>query len=154
MAAPTKGIQGCYVSRYAHSKALLKFEQRSVTSLNALGILARLRMSSVNRGRNTAASSALPCGVLGHCRAAQVCSRQRALHGNAQSLCRAPDLCRALCWSVAVQVSLPCGIFCHCRDSCLCRALVSIFAVARIFVVRFSPSSRTRLAARQPLFFP
>jgi hypothetical protein len=47
-----------------------------------------------------------------------------------------------------VQVSLPCGIFCHCRDSCLCRALVSIFAVAHIFVVRFSPISWQRSCCR------
>jgi hypothetical protein len=49
-----------------------------------------------------------------------------------------------LWWSIVVQLSLSCTLFCCCRESFLCRALVSIFAVASVFAVRFSQCSRQR----------
>jgi hypothetical protein len=53
-------------------------------------------------------------------------------------LFRASNPWRGLCWSIAVR-SLP-----SLRESYLCRALVSVFAVAKIFAMRFPPCARQR----------
>jgi hypothetical protein len=53
-----------------------------------------------------------------------------------------------VCWTIAVHLSLPCGLFHLCRESYLCRALVSIFPVTKVFAVRFYLCARQRFLCR------
>jgi hypothetical protein len=78
------------------------------------------------------------------CCASQLRAQQRVRHGNAQCLCRASNLFRAVCCAIAVKISLPCAISRLYRAPLLCRALSSDVAMRLLFAVRSARCSRQR----------